>query len=154
MAWWKRALPGDLIHFPGKQEVDYYIYTPGLHGVKAAELLKQGKIPGMLCGDQLILPPKTFCPNENLTEGEVVEVSGPFIAVLVTIIWEDFYGNKLEEPQILGLITAQGAVGGYIGIIKANPDSVYPGMRVKPVFKPKEERTGAITDIEYWEPEE
>ncbi len=154
MSWWKRSLPGDIIHFPGKQEVDYYLYTPGLHGLKAVEFFKKGKIPGMLCGDRLILPPKTFCPDDTMTEGQIVEVEGPFIAALVTVIHEDFYGNKLEEPQVLGLITAQGAIGGYIGVIKAAPDSVYPGVRVKPVFKPEEERTGTIMDIEYWIPVE
>ncbi len=152
MSWWKRALPGDLVHFPGSQEVDHYLYTPGLHGLKAAELLKAGKVPGMLCGDQLILPPKTFCPDERLSEGEVVEVEGPFIAALVTVIREDFYGRKLEEPQVLAFITAQGAIGGYIGVVKASPGDVYPGMRVRPVFRPEEERTGAITDIAFWEP--
>ncbi len=153
VSWDKRVLPGDIIHYPGKQEADYYLYPPGIHGKEAAELLKKGKVPGMLCGDQLFLPPKTFCPDEEMSEGTVVEVEGPFLAALVTVIYEDFYGRSLEEPQVLGLITVPGAVGGYLGVIKADPEMVFPGMRVKPIFKKEEERTGAITDILYWVPE-
>ncbi|MCE4601129.1 MAG: Zn-ribbon domain-containing OB-fold protein [Desulfurococcales archaeon] len=154
MSWDKRALPGDVIHYPGKQETEYYLYTPGIHGREMAEFLKRGKVPGMLCGDQLLLPPKTFCPDAELSKGDVIEVTGPFTVALVTVVYEDFYGNKLEEPQVLGLITVPGAVGGYLGVINADPDSVYPGMKVRPVFKKEEERTGAITDIMYWEPVE
>lgn len=152
MSWDKRALPGDIIHYPGKQEPDYYLYPPGIHGLEAVEILRKGKIPGMLCGDQLLLPPKTFCPDEEMSRGEVVELEGPYTITLATVIHRDFYGRKLEEPQVLALITVPGAIGGYLGVVKADPDTVYPGMRVKPVFKPPEERTGAITDILYWEP--
>ncbi len=152
MSWDKRSLPGDIIHYPGKQEVEYYLYTPGIHGLEMAKLLKEGKVPAMNCGGQLFMPPKTYCPDPMMSKGTVEAVDGPFIVALVTVIYEDFDGNPLEEPQVLGLITVPGAVGGYLGVIKADPEDVYPGMRVRPVFKPAEERTGAITDIAYWEP--
>ncbi len=153
MSWDKRSLPGDVVHFPGRQEVEYYLYTPGIHGLEAARLLREGRVPGMRCPDgRLVLPPKTYCPD-TLEEGEVVEVEGPFILALYTVVREDFYGRRLEEPQIVGFITVPGAEGGYIGVVKADPDELAPGVRVRPVFRPPEERTGAFTDIAYWEPE-
>jgi len=153
VSWWKRGDPNGVVHFPGKMEVDY-VYTPGLHGLEAAEIFKKGKVPAMLCGEQLFMPPKTFCPDDEMSRGEVIEVEGPFIAALVTVIYKDVYGDDLEEPDIIAFITVPGAAGGYIGRIKALPEEVYPGMEVRPVFKPEEERTGAITDILYWEPAE
>ena len=35
---------------------------------------------------------------------------------------------------------------------EVDPEKVYIGMRVKAVWKPEEEREGAITDIKYWKP--
>lgn len=154
MSWWKRGDPEGVVHFPGKMEVEYYLYTPGIHGLEAAELLKKGKVPGMLCGDQVFIPPKTFCPDEEMSKGEVIELEGPFIAALVTVIYKDLYGNDLEEPQVLGLITVPGAVGGILGRIRVDPDDAYPGMEVKPVFREEKERTGSFSDILYWEPVE
>jgi len=152
VSWDKRAFPGDYVHYPGKMEVEYYLYTPGLHGAKAAELLKQGRVPGMLCPDgRVFMPPKTFCPD-TLEEGEVVEVEGPFTLTLYTVVRESPAGEPLDEPVILGFITSPGVIGGYFGVVKADPDAVAPGIVVKPVFKPEAERRGGFDDIAYWEP--
>ena len=150
MSWDKRALPGDVVHYPGRQEVEYYLYTPGKHGERIAEILKKGKVPALRCPDgTLILPPKTFCP-ETLEEGEVVEAEGPFILALYTIVYEDGYGRRLEEPVVIGFITMPGARGGLLGRVKAPLDALQPGIPVKPVFR--EEREGSLYDILYWEP--
>ncbi|MCE4625920.1 MAG: Zn-ribbon domain-containing OB-fold protein [Desulfurococcales archaeon] len=152
MSWWKPRRVEDVILYPGSQEVEEYVYTPGLHGLELAKALKEGKILGMKCGDKIIVPPLTFCPDH--VEGELVEITGKWRVTLYTVIYEDLEGNRLPEPEILALIRPDGATGGLIHRVKAEPDKIYPGMPVEPVFKPAEERTGSITDILYFTPKE
>ena len=62
---------------------------------------------------------------------------------------------RLQEPQIPAVVEIDGASAG-MGIMhllgEVNPDTVKIGMRVQAVWKPPEERTGAITDIAYFKP--
>ena len=146
---WKRWRLEDVVHYPGKQEVEKYVYTPGIHGLELAKALKEGRILGMKCPDGVYVPPKTYCPDGS--PGELVEVHGPWRIVTYTIVHQDLYGNPLPEPEILALIIPDDADhGGLIHRVKA--DQVYIGMEVKPHWKPPEAREGKITDIEYFEP--
>ncbi len=150
--WWKKAGPHFPKHYPGRMEVESYIYTPGRHGVEFAKALKEGKILGMKCGKTVIVPPKTFCPD--FTEGELVEVKGPWRVQYYTVIYETIEGEKLGEPVIVAVVKPDDADTGIIHVVRADPTQLYPGMVVKPVWKPPEQRKGLITDIEYWVPEE
>jgi uncharacterized OB-fold protein len=62
---------------------------------------------------------------------------------------------KLEEPQMPAVIEIDGASSG-MGIMhmlgEVDPDTLGIGMRVQAVWKPAEQRIGAITDIAYFKP--
>ncbi len=148
MSWWKPNRSEDVIIVDGSMEVERYLYTPGIHGVEFAKALKEGRILGMKCRDTIYVPPLTYCPDGS--PGELVEVDGDWVVVTFTVVYEDMYGNKLDEPQIIAVVRPEGAEGGLIHYVKA--DEIYPGMTVKPVFAPENERTGMITDIKYFEP--
>ena len=150
MAWRKPRRLEDAVHYPGRMEVEEYVYTPGIHGLELAKALREGKLLGMKCGDTIIVPPLTFCPDH--TEGELVEIDGTWRLQYYTVIYETPEGEPLSEPEIIGLVRPEGAQGGLFARIKAGPDKLYPGMPVRPVFKPAEERRGTIEDILYWEP--
>jgi uncharacterized OB-fold protein len=68
------------------------------------------------------------------------------------VVYEDLYGNRLEKPVVVGVIKPDDAVNGIIHIVNADPSNVYVGMELRPVFRPKEQRRGVITDIQYFEP--
>jgi hypothetical protein len=138
--------------FPGTMEVEKYLYTPGLHGLKFAEALKQGRILAGRCADgSIYVPPPTFCPDGS--EEELVDVTeSEWIVDTYTVVYEDMYGNRLEEPQVVAVVRPAEARGGMIHYVKADPEAVYTGMRVKPVFAPEDKRRGLVTDIVYFEP--
>ncbi len=151
VSWEKQGKIDLLRHVPGKMEVEKYVYTPGIHGLEFAKALREGKILAGKCGEELYVPPKTFCPNGS--PEELVDVTdAEWEVVTYTIIHEDLEGNKLSEPQIVAVVKPVEAVTGLIHYVKADPDLIHPGMRVRPVFKKPEERKGLITDIEYFEP--
>ncbi|MCE4616918.1 MAG: Zn-ribbon domain-containing OB-fold protein [Aeropyrum sp.] len=142
--------PWGVYKFPGKMEVEKYVYTPGLHGLEMAKALKEGRIVGTKCGETVYVPPTTLCPDFG--EGKVVEVSGPWYVDAYTVIRESLEGEKLEEPVVIALLVPEDAEGGLIHYVKAEPEEVFIGMMVEPVFRPAEERKGTITDIMYFRP--
>jgi len=151
MSWDKHGRLHDIITWPEREEVDKYIYTPGLHGLELAKALMDGRILGMRCSDgKVYVPPKTFCPDYG--QGELVEVKGPWRLQHYTVVYEDLYGNRLEKPIVVGVIKPDDADLGMIHIVNVDPSAVRQGMTLRPVFRPKEQRKGTILDIEYFEP--
>jgi uncharacterized OB-fold protein len=105
----------------------------------------------MRCSDgKVYVPPKTFCPDYS--QGELVEVKGPWRLQHYTVVYEDLYGNRLEKPIVVGVIKPDDADLGMIHIVNVDPSAVRQGMTLRPVFRPKEQRKGTILDIEYFEP--
>ncbi len=148
--WWKEARR--IYKFPGKMEVEKYVYTPGLHGLEAARKLKEeGKFVGTKCGDTIYYPPTTFCPD--FSEGGLAEVRGPWRVAAFTVIRETMEGERLEKPIVVALIVPDDAVGGIIHYVDVDPDKIYIGMEVEPVLKPREERKGnPVEDIVHFKP--
>ena len=148
--WWKE--PRRTYRFPGKMEVEKYVYTPGIHGLEAAKALKEeGRFLGTKCGDTVYYPPTTLCPD--YTEGELAEVRGPWRITAYTVVRETLEGERLEKPLVIAHIAPDDAVGGLIHYVDASPDEVYIGMEVEPVLKPKEERRGnPVLDITHFKP--
>lgn len=72
-----------------------------------------------------------------------------------SISYLDADARRIKEPILVGVVSIDGAspMHGfmhYFGGMK--PEELHIGMSVKAVWKPKEEREGAITDIIYFEP--
>jgi uncharacterized OB-fold protein len=63
--------------------------------------------------------------------------------------------KRIKEPELPAVIEIDGASAG-MGILhlldEVNPDDIYVGMKVRAVWRPEAERTGAITDIKYFKP--
>ncbi len=151
MSWDKHGRLHDIVVWPEREEVDKYVYTPGVHGLELAKALMEGRILGVRCSDgKVYVPPKTFCPD--FQQGELVEVRGPWRVQGYTVVYEDMYGNRLQRPVVVAIVKPDDADVGMIHIVNADPSSVRPGMTVRPVFRPKEERKGTILDIAYFEP--
>jgi uncharacterized OB-fold protein len=132
-----------------------YRYTAGpigtkfLEGLKAGRLLA-GKCP--VCG-KLFIPPKSFCQYDFAEIKELTEIASLGIVRSYTIVYEDSYGNKLPKPVVIGFIEFPGIVGGIIHyIINVEPNNVRIGLKVRPVFRPDNERRGSLTDIIGFQP--
>jgi len=152
MSLWKKSRVVDVVHVEGKMETEKYIYTPGIAGLKVAEALIEGRILGVRCGDKLYIPAKTYCPDH--AEGKLEEVKGPWVVKSYTIVYEDMYGSRLDKPKVIALIGVENAHGGLIHYVEVEPDTIAVGLKVEPVFKPKEERRGILADIAYFKPVE
>jgi uncharacterized OB-fold protein len=64
-------------------------------------------------------------------------------------------GSAKVKPVIMAMVRLDGSDGGVVHYLgEVDESEVQFGMKVEAVLKPKNERKGAITDIEYFKPSE
>lgn len=141
--------PEDVTHVAqAKSWVDHlplnYKYSAGVAGQRFAEGLKQGKILGSKCPrcGQTILPPSIYCPDCYVYTAEYVEI--PPVG--------EIYSFAERGDTVVAVIRFSGVKGGLIHYVR-RPDAgrLRMGLKVKPVFRPPEQRKGDLFDIEFFE---
>ena len=122
--------------------------------------LKEGRIIGRKCYrcNRIMIPPRMFCELcfRPTDEWVVLKDTGTVNTFSIVYVNWDASRRKADEPPLIpAVIEIDGASKG-MGIMhmlgEVDPEDVHVGMKVKAVWKPREERTGAITDILYFKP--
>jgi len=124
--------------------------------------LKNGRIIAKKCDKchRIMLPPRMFCELCWVPTGEWVYVQDTGVVNAWIIAYVDWNAARLDikggtRPITQSIIEIDGASKG-MGILhlldEVDPWKIYRGMKVKAVWKPPEERIGAITDIKYFKP--
>lgn len=119
--------------------------------------LKNGRIIGIKCSRcrSTVVPPRVVCEWcwEPMDDWVYLKDTGTVNTFSICYIRWD--ASRAKEPQIPAVIEIDGASRG-AGILhlldEVNADDVTIGMKVQAVWKPADERTGAITDIRYFKP--
>jgi len=129
-------------------------YTFGLAGERFFRAIKdEGRILGTRCPECEItyVPATLFCERCMAELTEWVDVGDTGEVHTYTVLFEDLDGNPLPEPEIVAFVR-MGDGGLVHRLAEVEPDELYIGMMVRPVFKPPEERVGSILDILYFRP--
>jgi len=124
--------------------------------------LKNGKIIAKKCDkcQRLMIPPRMFCELCWVPSGEWVYVQDTGRVNTWVVSYVDWKATRLDikggvRPYTPAVIEIDGA-SKEMGILhlldEVDPWKIYRGMKVKAVWKPPEERIGAITDIKYFKP--
>lgn len=136
-----------------------YAWAAGVAMSPFLEGLKQAKILGRKCHRcrRVLVPPRMFCERCFRTTDEWVELPGTGVIETFSISYIDTDANRLKEPIFMGVVAFDGApphsgIMHYFG--EVSMDEIHIGMPVEPVWKPEDERVGAITDIKYFRPRE
>lgn len=119
--------------------------------------LKRGVILGSSCVNcrRTVVPPRNVCewcyrPMHKFVPLEDTGTVNTFSLCYVT--WDV---QRIKEPETPAVIEIDGASPMH-GIMhklgEVDPQEIKIGMRVKAVWKPADERQGAITDILYFKP--
>ena len=126
--------------------------------------LKEGKIYGVRCRQcgRTVTPPRAFCELDFKPMDEWVELADTGTINTFSICYITWDMKPLRKPQIPAVVEIDGTVprvgflhliGGVSGTsIAAVRRQVQVGMPVRAVWKPREGRQGAITDIISFEP--
>jgi len=126
--------------------------------------LKEGKIYGVRCRQcgRTVTPPRAFCELDFKPMDEWVELADTGTINTFSICYITWDMKPLRKPQIPAVVEIDGTVprvgflhliGGVSGTsIAAVRRQVQVGMPVRAVWKPRDRRQGAITDIISFEP--
>jgi uncharacterized OB-fold protein len=147
---------GNILYNMDKLHGDF-AWDTGIAIGRYLEGLKDGLIIGSRCSTcrKTVVPPRTVCEwcYHPMTEFVTLEDTG--IVNTFSLCYVTWDVKRIKEPEIAAVIEIDGAspLHGIMHILgEVNPEEVYIGMRVKAVWKPPEERQGAITDILYFKP--
>jgi uncharacterized OB-fold protein len=134
-----------------------YAWSAGIAYGRFLDELKNGRLIGRRCRkcERIIVPPRMFCEQCFVATDEWVFVKDTGTINTYSLSYLDADANRIKDPILVAVIDLDGASPG-IGILhklgNVDPEKIHVGMNVRAVWKPPEEREGAITDILYWEP--
>jgi uncharacterized protein len=140
-----------------------YAWDTGVAIGKYLEGLKQGKILGVRCSGcrRTVVPPRAFCELCFRPVNDWVELSDTGKINTYSVSYVNWDATRRQTPEVPAVIEIDGASPG-IGILHLMGEvgdtleeitgRLRLGAPVQAVWKPPQEREGAITDIRYFRP--
>jgi len=119
------------------------------------ELRDNERIMGTRCPacNLVYVPARSVCRECFGQLSEWVEVSQQGTLLTYTVACEPNPVQPSPVPIIYGIVQLFGADTGFVHMLgEVDPEQVKVGMKVRPVFKVKEERQASILDIKYFKP--
>jgi uncharacterized OB-fold protein len=117
--------------------------------------LNEGRIMGQRCPtcQKVYIPPRSACPADGTPTEEEVELSQTGTVTTFCIVNVPFLGQKITPPYVSAYVLLDGADIAVLHLILGVPaEEVRMGMRVKAVWKPKEEWTYSLENIDHFAP--
>ncbi len=117
--------------------------------------LNQGRILGQRCPtcQKVYVPPRSACPADGTPTAEEVEVSQTGTITTFCIVNVPFLGQKITPPYVSAYVLLDGADIAVLHLVLGvSADRVRMGMRVRAVWKPEEEWTYSLENIDHFEP--
>jgi uncharacterized OB-fold protein len=136
-----------------------YSWDNGVAISRFLEGLKEGRIIGRKCNhcNRTLVPPRMFCEQCFRTTDEWVQVGDTGSVNTFSVSYVNNDASRRDQPLLVAVINIDGASKGmgFLHLLgEVDPSRVYVGMNVRAVWKPRDQREGAITDIVYFKPRE
>ena len=117
--------------------------------------LNEGRIIGQRCPtcQKVYVPPRSACPADGTPTAEEIELSHTGTVTTFCIVNVPFLGQKITPPYVSAYVLLDGADIAVLHLILGVPaDEVRMGMRVKAVWKPQDEWTFSLENIDHFAP--
>ena len=104
--------------------------------------LAEGRLIGQRCPvcGKVYVPPRGACPVDGVPTRDEVELPDTGIVTTFCVVNVPFHGQKYPSPYVAASVLIDGAdIAFQHLILGCQPDEVRMGMRVKAVWKPREE---------------
>ncbi|MDG6901734.1 MAG: Zn-ribbon domain-containing OB-fold protein [Nitrososphaerota archaeon] len=134
-----------------------YSWTSGVAISRYLRGLKEGQLWARKCNKcgRTLIPPRMYCEECFRSTDEWVRVGDTGTVNTFSISYVNVDASRRTDPVLVAVIEIDGASPG-MGILhvlgEVAPGDIRVGLKVKALWKPKDERTGAITDIRYFRP--
>ncbi len=140
-----------------------YNWDAGVAMGRYLQGLKQGKILGIRCSEcrRTLVPPRSFCELCFRPLDDWVELSDTGRINTYSVSFVNWDASRRSTPEVPAVVEIDGASPGMailhlIGEVGETLDEITSrlklGAPVQAVWKPADEREGAITDIRYFRP--
>ena len=117
--------------------------------------LAEGRIVGQRCPacGKVYVPPRSACPSDGTPTTDEVELSDTGTVTTFCIVNVPFLGQRITPPYVSAYVLLDGADIAFLHLILDIPaEEVRMGMRVKAVWKPREEWGTTIENISHFAP--
>ena len=117
--------------------------------------LAEGKLLGQRCPgcQNVYIPPRSACPVDGVPTTDEVELADTGTVTTYCIVNVPFLGQKITPPYVSAYILLDGADIAFLHLILGiDAADVRMGMRVKAVWKPREEWGTTVENISHFEP--
>ena len=117
--------------------------------------LADGRILGQRCPQcqKVYVPPRGACPTDGVPTSEEVELSDVGTVTTFCIVNVPFQGQKIKPPYVSAYVLLDGAdIALQHLILEVPAEEVRMGMRVKAVWKPRDEWGTSIENISHFAP--
>jgi len=146
--------PPELTYMESESRCDYNWTTGEIVGTFLAALQDHGKIlAGVceLCG-QVAVPPTSYCESCGSEVSDLREVGPRGVVMSWARVADGFEGAPAQAPFRYVLVRPAGADTELLHVAP-DDDGIRIGAAVRPEFRPREQRGGAITDIKWFVPD-
>lgn len=119
--------------------------------------LAEGRIVGQRCPScgKVYVPPRSACPADGTPTTDEVELGDTGTVTTFCIVNVPFLGQRITPPYVSAYVLLDGADIAFLHLILDIPaEEVRMGMRVKAVWKPREEWGTTIENISHFAPTE
>ena len=135
-------------------ELDY-IYEASPEESSFFRAIAEGRLVGQRCPKclKVYIPPRGACPVDGVPTAEEVELPDTGIVTTFCIVNVPFLGQKITPPYVSAYILLEGADIAFLHLILGIPaEEVRMGMKVRAVWKPREEWGTTVENISHFEP--
>ena len=154
------ALNPERISIPMTVDIPYRFAAGPYMSRFLMELRENGRLYGIRCPvcRRVQMPPRIVCAVCHVKNGEFVELGTEGTLAGFTIMYlpltDPTTGKAHEPPFVYGSVRLDGTDSVLDHFIHIEPVivKIRVGMRLRPVFRPREARSGDLSDILYFEP--
>jgi uncharacterized OB-fold protein len=99
------------------------------------------------------IPPRGACPTDGVPTTEEVELPDRGTVTTFCVVNVPFPGQRLKPPYVVAYILLDGADIAFLHLIHGcAAEDVRMGMRVRAVWRPRDEWGPTLQNIEHFEP--
>jgi uncharacterized OB-fold protein len=132
-----------------------YTYAASTEESRFLRGLAEGKVRGQRCPEceKVYVPPRGACPVDGVPTRDEVELPDRGIVTTFCIVNVPFLGQRITPPYVSAYILLDGADIPFLHLVLGcEASEVRMGMRVEAVWKPREDWTASMENIDHFRP--
>jgi uncharacterized OB-fold protein len=132
-----------------------YTYAASAEESRFLRGLAEGKIRGQRCPkcQKVYVPPRGACPVDGVPTRDEVELPDRGIVTTFCIVNVPFLGQRIAPPYVSAYVLLDGADIPFLHLVLGcDASEVRMGMRVEAVWKPREQWTTSMENIDHFRP--